>query len=352
MWIYKGKPLNEIPEGAVGFVYLITRTNLIQDSSSPILYVGKKSFYLKAKTESDWSEYYSSSDWIKDDIKKYGKHAFHREILRICYSKSEMTYYEVKEQFDRNVLGSRYYNLNISGKYFHDTIFCKEDVARVSPQHQVPIRVPITNGEESKYLYCYLEDIKEFFSQNHWFLGYTHSSTNKSNKNVYYITNIHTELSNGEQDIVIKNDEVAEFLSKNDDYWIVSRGINKKESCFQYKEKVHVNKDGEVKFVYVDEIEDGWEIGQLKRDVAQRTVKAKNMFTNEKVLVSKEEFKNSKELVPLKEKKVQIKLGSKIVFKGYLKQFLQENEGLVESRFKTALKSLDGAVKGTEYFIK
>lgn len=53
----------------------------------------------------------SSSNDLLDDIKNLGKENFKFEILRFCDSKSELAYYEAKEQFDREVLMSdEYYN--------------------------------------------------------------------------------------------------------------------------------------------------------------------------------------------------------------------------------------------------
>ena len=104
MWIYNGKVLSEIPTGAVGFVYIIHRENLDVDVSSPIKYIGKKNFYAqKGKKESDWKKYYGSSEWLKKHVNRYTEDVFRREILRICYSKSEMTYHEVMLQISEDV---------------------------------------------------------------------------------------------------------------------------------------------------------------------------------------------------------------------------------------------------------
>jgi hypothetical protein len=69
-------------------------------------YIGKKSFKshrkLKGATrkktlESDWRNYFSSSDEIKDDIKLIGKDKFKRTILRLCHYRKEMSYHETRE---------------------------------------------------------------------------------------------------------------------------------------------------------------------------------------------------------------------------------------------------------------
>ena len=95
-----------------GFVYEITNT------VTGRFYIGKKQCSrkikrkpLKGKTrnridhvESDWKEYVGSSNELQEDIKKFGKENFKFVILRLCNSKWEMSYFEAKEQIDRNVL--------------------------------------------------------------------------------------------------------------------------------------------------------------------------------------------------------------------------------------------------------
>ena len=89
------------------------------------MYVGKKQMQsvlkqrpLKGKTrkrhkvvETDWRSYTSSSNELNGDIARLGKDKFKFEIIRFCCSKSELAYYEAKEQFDREVLlREDYYN--------------------------------------------------------------------------------------------------------------------------------------------------------------------------------------------------------------------------------------------------
>ena len=122
MWIYEEKPINELPDDVVGFVYQITNT------TNDRMYIGKKLAKFKRsrrplkgrknkrryKVDSDWQEYYGSSDELTLDIKKLGKEYFKREILFYCYSKAELNYVEAREQFARKVLESdNYYNGHI-----------------------------------------------------------------------------------------------------------------------------------------------------------------------------------------------------------------------------------------------
>ena len=122
MWTYEEKPINELPDDVVGFVYQITNT------TNDRMYIGKKLAKFKRsrkplkgrknkrryKVDSDWQDYYGSSDELTIDIKKLGKEHFKREILFYCYSKAELSYVEAREQFARKVLESdNYYNGHI-----------------------------------------------------------------------------------------------------------------------------------------------------------------------------------------------------------------------------------------------
>ena len=118
-WTYKGETIKELPEDVVGFVYQITNT---KDGR---MYIGKKLARFKRsrpplkgrknkrrfKVDSDWREYYGSSDELTADIMKLGKENFKRDILFYCHSKAELSYVEAREQFARKVLESNdYYN--------------------------------------------------------------------------------------------------------------------------------------------------------------------------------------------------------------------------------------------------
>jgi len=121
-WQYEQKEIDELPNECVGFVYLITNT------INGRMYIGKKLARFKRsrpplkgkknkrryKVDSDWQDYYGSSDELTADVMKFGKEKFTREILFYCYSKSELSYVEAREQFARKVLESNdYYNGHI-----------------------------------------------------------------------------------------------------------------------------------------------------------------------------------------------------------------------------------------------
>jgi len=118
-WTYQNQPVNEIPEGYIGFVYIITNKTTGQK------YIGKKLAQFKrtkpplkgkrlkrrSVVESDWREYYGSSDRLNADVQALGPENFTREILYLCKSKAELSYLEAREQFERRVLETDdYYN--------------------------------------------------------------------------------------------------------------------------------------------------------------------------------------------------------------------------------------------------
>ena len=75
----------------------------------------KKKKKIKSKIDSDWLEYYGSSDELNKDVLSLGKDNFSREILFFCKSKAECSYVEAREQFTRRVLESDdFYNGQIS----------------------------------------------------------------------------------------------------------------------------------------------------------------------------------------------------------------------------------------------
>ena len=128
-WTYNNQPITDVPDGYVGFVYLIT--NLLTGK----MYIGKKIFFFsktttrtvtlkngtkkkkksKSKVPSDWQEYYGSNTELLKDVESLGSDKFKREILFLCKSKAECSYIEAREQFSRRVLESKeYYNNQIS----------------------------------------------------------------------------------------------------------------------------------------------------------------------------------------------------------------------------------------------
>jgi hypothetical protein len=134
-WLYNGVVFTDekIPEGAIGFVYEMT--TLINGKS--VSYIGKKNFYSNTKkklskknlptdkrkkkyvrvSKTSYHNYYSSNEVLKQAHKDGVR--ISRRILRICFSKTELTYQEIKYQFQYEVLEKEeFLNGNILGRFF------------------------------------------------------------------------------------------------------------------------------------------------------------------------------------------------------------------------------------------
>jgi hypothetical protein len=123
MWLYEGNEFTEVPDDVIGFVYKIT--NLVTGRE----YIGKKLFTFakrkqvkgrkkRIRTESDWRSYYGSNKKLTDDINAVGQEHFKREILRLCSTKGQCSYYEAKFQFEHGVLEH-------PDKFYNDWIMCR-----------------------------------------------------------------------------------------------------------------------------------------------------------------------------------------------------------------------------------
>lgn len=92
-WYYEGKPLQDedIPEKAIAFLYIITHVETGR------WYIGRKNIFRKVTknvkrkngtikkqrslVQSDWKDYWSSSDYLKEMVKELGEDKFKREIM-------------------------------------------------------------------------------------------------------------------------------------------------------------------------------------------------------------------------------------------------------------------------------
>ena len=129
MWLHNDLPVETIDDKYNAFVYCITNLKtgrqyigLKTTKSSKTKQVkGKKKKY---KVESDWRDYWSSSDELKKDIEVLGVDQFKREILHFCLNKGTANYLEAREQFDRRVLENpdKYYNGIINCRVHKDHI--------------------------------------------------------------------------------------------------------------------------------------------------------------------------------------------------------------------------------------
>jgi mannosyltransferase OCH1-like enzyme len=140
VWHYNGQLIEQLPDDIIGFVYLII------NKSTGKKYIGKKlAKFTKTKVktvtlksgekkkkkmktyeESDWKTYWSSSEELKKDVVSLGEESFSREILHYCNSKGVLSYMELKEQMDRQVLESNdYYNAIVQVKIHKNHVFGK-----------------------------------------------------------------------------------------------------------------------------------------------------------------------------------------------------------------------------------
>lgn len=145
-WLRNNLEITEevIPEEAVGFIYMITHI------PTGKYYIGKKSLESvrnvkigvreltkikqerkaagmggraplkkKVRKSSDWEKYYSSNEWINEQVKEGKTTEFKREIIQFCNSKKSLSYYEVYWMFKHDVLSDdNSLNGNISGKFY------------------------------------------------------------------------------------------------------------------------------------------------------------------------------------------------------------------------------------------
>ena len=138
-WTYLESPFNRCDVGDhYGFVYKITC------STTNRAYIGRKYFWQKRKprsnagttrrrrvtSESNWQNYYGSSDELKADVKKYGRESFTREILSLHGTPGRVNYEETRQLFLHDVLTKAldngtpaYYNSNILGRYYRKDYF-------------------------------------------------------------------------------------------------------------------------------------------------------------------------------------------------------------------------------------
>lgn len=118
MWHFNGKEVTEDEiSGFEGFVYLIT--NKVDGRK----YIGKKFLHSirkqkgksrRVKKESDWREYWSSSEILKEDISKVGSDNFIREILVLCKTRGDTNRMETFYLWKHDVLDNPlYYNETI-----------------------------------------------------------------------------------------------------------------------------------------------------------------------------------------------------------------------------------------------
>ena len=120
-----------------GFVYVIV------EKKTNKKYIGKKFFWKpkvlpKTKTrkrrvrtlvESDWKTYFGSSKEVQALVEQNGEDEYTRIILKLCRTKGECSYYEMKYQLEHDVLlkPDEYYNAFVGGKIHRKHILGLQD---------------------------------------------------------------------------------------------------------------------------------------------------------------------------------------------------------------------------------
>ena len=133
-WSYQGTTFtSDDINDFFGFVYRITN---LQTGKQ---YIGRKYFTKRRKprggkrrvtSESDWKRYYGSSPELKEDVKRFGKSIFKREIISLHKTLGKTNYEETRQLFLNNVLTESlddgtpaYYNSNVLGRYYRKDYF-------------------------------------------------------------------------------------------------------------------------------------------------------------------------------------------------------------------------------------
>ena len=128
-WLYEGKPFTtDDINDFFGYVYRIIN---LQNGRE---YIGRKYFWKfrtprgkkrKVKSESDWKNYYGSSEELKEEIQQLGRQNFSRVMLSLHKTAGKTNYEETKQLFTKAVLTEqlddgtpKYYNSNILSRYF------------------------------------------------------------------------------------------------------------------------------------------------------------------------------------------------------------------------------------------
>ena len=135
-WTYQGATFtSDDIDDFFGFVYRITN---LQTGKQ---YIGRKYFTQRRKprsgkgkrrvtSESDWKKYYGSSPELKEDVKRFGKSIFKREIISLHKTLGKTNYAETRQLFLNDVLTEAlddgtpaYYNSNVLGRYYRKDYF-------------------------------------------------------------------------------------------------------------------------------------------------------------------------------------------------------------------------------------
>lgn len=127
-WLYEEAVFDLDVNDYYGFVYEIE--NLTNGKK----YIGRKFFTMagykqvkgktkKIRKESDWKDYYGSSNTLKEDVENLGVDNFKRTILRLCKTRGECNYWESKYIFEKDAILDR--------SYYNESVQCRVHLSHV-----------------------------------------------------------------------------------------------------------------------------------------------------------------------------------------------------------------------------
>jgi hypothetical protein len=134
MWTYQNNQSFEMPDNALGYIYCITnkldnkiyigRKLLVSNrkktltKKEKLLPENKRKKFKREIKETDWKNYWGSSDELKRDIEQRGQENFSREILMFCSTLTDVSFYETYFQIKYDVLFCNSYNRHIANTKF------------------------------------------------------------------------------------------------------------------------------------------------------------------------------------------------------------------------------------------
>lgn len=129
-WLYNAKKITRLPEGVVGFIYIIYYTDGTKYIGKKLARSPRKKNFGKKKlaemtdsrlkkyemvmTEHPWKTYEGSSE------ENEGKTIVTKHILHLCTNKLSLSYLETKELFLVDAPMNENYNNKVIGKHYWD----------------------------------------------------------------------------------------------------------------------------------------------------------------------------------------------------------------------------------------
>jgi hypothetical protein len=108
-------------------IFSNTKKKLTQKELAELSGPGRKPTSKRVIKESNWADYWGSNKTILQEIKEEGCDHFRKEILKFCFNKKQLTYWEVHYKFINEVLlTDKSYNDNVLAKFFRKDLVDSE----------------------------------------------------------------------------------------------------------------------------------------------------------------------------------------------------------------------------------